>query len=287
MGKGSKNSKSSKKEAAAPKCTCDDPYTCTCGNRPPRPSKGHKWYPETQEWAGKGHKQKGASGQTSAVALPETTVGSTTVSQWQKLPSQLLDQICEKEGRPRAKYKSIGNNKYRVIVQDAKVARRGTDHDLIFVPAAPSSSDEIAKEDVALLALLHMTPSLPHERKLPEPYKTTWLQAVEASKQSKTKGNDTAGKNKTRDTSKNDTWNGDNNRGHRQQRHWPWLGTLHRRQNGEGIETRFSENDRPEFDATRRFAWQIEIILYSCQPNVDSKWKPCCAVTIATQYWSC
>lgn len=185
MGKGTKNSKSSKKEPAAPKCPCEHPFVCHCGHRPPRPSKGHKWDTETQQWGGKGHKQKGASGQVASVEQPKKEVGSTTVSQWQKLPSQLLDHVCQKEGRPPAKYKSIGNARYRVIVQDAKVTRRGTDHDLIFVPANPAETDDIAKEEAALLALVHLTPKLPHERKLPEPYKTTWLNAVEAAKQSK------------------------------------------------------------------------------------------------------
>jgi len=46
--------------ASTTKCTCDHPYNCQCGNRPPRPSKGHKWDPETQAWGGKGHKQKAA-----------------------------------------------------------------------------------------------------------------------------------------------------------------------------------------------------------------------------------
>ena len=192
MGKG-KSGKTSKKQEEAPKCTCDHPYTCTCGNRPPRPSKGHKWDYESQLWGGKGHKQKGASGQTASVAQPKTTLSSgTTLSQHEKLPSQLLDQVCQKQGRPRPKYKSIGNAKYRVIVQDAKASRRGTDHDLIFVPKSSAETDEIAREEAALLALLHMTPTLPHERKLPQPYKTTWLGAVEAAKQSKRTENNTS-----------------------------------------------------------------------------------------------
>lgn len=201
MGKGSKSNKSSKKQAEAPKCTCDHPFNCSCGNRPPRPSRGHKWDPETQQWGGKGHKQKGASGQIASVSQPKKTLSSgTEISQWEKLPSQLLDQVCQKQGRPNAKYKSIGNCKYRVIVQDAKVSRRGTDHDLFFVPKAPAKSDDIAKEEAALLALLHLTPTIPHERKLPEPYKTTWLQAVEAAKQSK---NNTSGSGKVIDGQSN------------------------------------------------------------------------------------
>lgn len=173
------------KAAAAPKCTCTHLYECSCGNRPERPSRGHRWDGETQQWGGKGHKQKGASGQISSKSAEATTtaVGKTTVAQWQRLPTQLLDEVTKREGRPRPKYKSIGSYKYRVIVQDAKVARRGTDHDLILVPREACGNDEQARQEAALLALLHLTPSIPHERKLPEPYKTTWLHAVKAAKE--------------------------------------------------------------------------------------------------------
>jgi hypothetical protein len=53
---------------------------------------------------------------------------------------------------------------------------------LIIIPAKPVQNEEQAKEEAALLALLHLTPKLPHERKLPEPYKTTWLAAVAQQK---------------------------------------------------------------------------------------------------------
>ena len=179
----------SKAAAKQPKCTCDHPFKCTCGNRPERPSKGHKWYPETQEWAGKGHKQKGASGQISSVsqAAKTTSVGKTEVAQWQRLPSQLLQDICQRQKRPRAKFKNLeshgGKYKYRVIVPDGKDPKK----DLFFVPAQPVGNEEQAKEEAALLALLEMTPSLPHERKLPDPYRTTWLHAIEQAKSGKSK----------------------------------------------------------------------------------------------------
>ena len=53
MGK-AKGGKGGKAEKGPPKCSCTDPFKCTCGNRPERPSRGHKWDPETQQWAGKG-----------------------------------------------------------------------------------------------------------------------------------------------------------------------------------------------------------------------------------------
>jgi hypothetical protein len=58
MGKGTKKSKPSKKEKAAPNCTCNHPFTCHCGNRSPRPSEGHNMDMETQQLGGKGNQNK-------------------------------------------------------------------------------------------------------------------------------------------------------------------------------------------------------------------------------------
>lgn len=196
MGKGDKKGKgvSAKGQSSnAPKCTCDHPYNCDCGNRPPRPSKGHKWDPETQQWGGKGHKQKGASGQTASAGqqAQTTAVGQTQVAQWQKLPSTILREYCQKQKRPPPKFKELMNDhtkknfKVRVIVPDGK----DSDKDLILVPAKPVGNEEQATEEASLLALLQLTPNLPHERKLPEPYKTTWLAAVQTQKDGQNSGN--------------------------------------------------------------------------------------------------
>jgi len=192
MGKKGKQQSSSTTSKNTPKCTCEDPYKCSCGNRPERPSKGHKWDPEKQEWGGKGHRQKGASGTAAVVGSGPivTERGKTTLAQWQKLPSFILNDICKKDKRPPPKYKEIdsqgGKFRYRVIVQDAKATKRGGEHDLIFLPVSCVKNEEQAKEEAALLALLHLTPKLPHERTLPEPYKTTWLNALQAINNDKT-----------------------------------------------------------------------------------------------------
>ena len=209
MGKGGgKKNKNNDKGAGGAKnqkkCTCDHPYKCDCGNRPERPSKGHKWDPETQQWGGKGHKQKGGSGQTTVVgqAAKETSLGKTQVQQWQRLPSQLLSEICKKQKRPPPKFKELKDKKVRCIVPDPK----DSDKDLILIPAHAVSNPEQAKEESALLALLHLTPNIPHERKLPEPYKTTWLTAVDAMRNNNTN-------NKTR-TNNNNSTSGGGNKGH-------------------------------------------------------------------------
>jgi hypothetical protein len=200
MGKSKKGPASSKAAAVAPKCTCDHPFECSCGNRPPRPSRGHKWDPETQEWGGKGHKQKGASGQTALVAeaAKTTNVGKTQISQWQRMPSDLLKEHCQREKRKPPKFKNVakdGDAKYlyRIVLPDNK----DPDKDLFFVPARGVENEEQAMEEACILALLHQTPNLPHERKLPEPYKTTWLHAVENMKKNDDKKKPAAKNNPT------------------------------------------------------------------------------------------
>ena len=213
MGKksGSSSSKKGGGNAQANKCVCDHPFQCSCGNRPERPSKGHKWDPTTQQWGGKGHKQKGASGQTASVGTEAKTtkVGKTQIAQWQKLPSTILHEWCKKQKRPQPKFKEVLNDhtkskfKTRVILNDPK----NPDKDLFFVPKDSVNNEEQAQEEAALLALLQLTPSLPHERKLPEPYKTTWLNTIQAVKGNSNKTNS----NKNRETTKNTNTKNDGN----------------------------------------------------------------------------
>ena len=190
-------SKSKAKAAAVAKCTCDHPFQCDCGNRPERPSRGHKWDPDTQAWGGKGHKQKGGSGQTSAIGQAEkvTSVGQTAIKQWQKMPTKLLADLLQKNGKALGKGRPIykpANNKsgggycYRLVIPDnsKKGATNSSDHDIVLLPALSVSNEEQAKEEAALLGLLYLFPKLPHERTLPDPYRATYLAALENSKTS-------------------------------------------------------------------------------------------------------
>lgn len=214
-----------KATAAVAKCTCDHPYKCDCGNRPERPSKGrfacvkrsrtampcthhsvfplticlgHKWDPQAQAWGGKGHKQKGGSGQTASVGQAEkvTSVGQTAIKQWQKMPSKLLADLLKKNAKALGKghpiYKPANNKsggkgyRYRLVIPDTskKGATNRSDHDIVLLPALSVPNEEQAKEEAALLGLLYLFPKLPHERTLPDPYRATYLAALENSKAS-------------------------------------------------------------------------------------------------------
>ncbi len=171
---GKSKSSSTKGAKAAPRCSCDHPFNCSCGNRPERPSRGHKWDPEAQAWGGKGHKQKGAGTAQAAKEAVVTRSGGTRIEQWQRLPTMLLQEYCKSQKRPPPKFKDMGKpgrHRYRVVVPDQKKQ----DRDLIYHSNDPRQNDEQAKEEGAMLALLDLCRSMPYERKLPEPYKTTWL----------------------------------------------------------------------------------------------------------------
>ena len=127
------------------------------------------------------HQIKGAGPQavTVGVAAAVTNVGNTTVKQWQKLPSKILEEWCKKEKRPRPICKSVGKQRslfsFRVILPDPKKKER----DMMFTPKEGCENEEQAKEEACILALLNTSPKIPHERVLPEPYRTTWLNAIE------------------------------------------------------------------------------------------------------------
>jgi ATP-dependent RNA helicase DHX57 len=124
-----------------------------------------------------------------------TEKGQTKIAPHQSLPSKLLSELCRREKRPQPIFtpvavvdegKSSGRQfHYRCTVPDSK---KNSEKDLIFIPLHSCPNEEQAQEESALLALLRLTPSLPHERKLPEPYKTTWLQASAATTSVPSKG---------------------------------------------------------------------------------------------------
>lgn len=207
-GKSSKGGGTSKKGNAEPvkKCSCTHPYQCSCGNRPERPSKGHKWDPDTQQWGGKGHRQKGASGQVASTAQADrvTEKGGTTLKSWQKMPTRLLSDLAKKNSKnlnvTNPIYRSVGNRqgggrgrggrggepgsgssgskyRYKLIIPSTK----GSEHDIILTPASCVENEEQAKEEAALLGLLYLFPKNPSERALPEPYRSTYLAALKNS----------------------------------------------------------------------------------------------------------
>eukprot|EP00929_Paragymnodinium_shiwhaense_P043873 TRINITY_DN22530_c0_g2_i1.p1 TRINITY_DN22530_c0_g2~~TRINITY_DN22530_c0_g2_i1.p1 ORF type:complete len:1435 (+),score=380.84 TRINITY_DN22530_c0_g2_i1:69-4373(+) len=144
------------------------------GDRPPRPSPGHKWDEEKKQWVGKGSldERKAAKLKDSG---PKELADGTVLKSWQSMPSTLLDEWAKREKRPRPQYRNARSwdmEKWhkRVILPDPK----NDANSLNFSPWDDSETEAAAREHAALLALLKVQGDLPLERKLPEPYCDIW-----------------------------------------------------------------------------------------------------------------
>lgn len=96
--------------------------------------------------------------------------------EWQRTPQQLLHEFCQAKKRRNAYYartRSRDEAKFRMrcVLPDAKDSSK----DLSFCPEQEFDSQDEAKHCAALLALKHVEPLRPHERKLPDPYRDLWL----------------------------------------------------------------------------------------------------------------
>jgi hypothetical protein len=126
----------------------------------------------------RGHRQRGAG--TVITAKPAViTDDGVIIKAHERLPSTLLREFCQREKRPLPKYEHVGpGRRARVILADAKNAK----YDLIFCPPEQAfESDKVANDTAALLALWNFQKTLPLERKLPEPYSSTWLSLLASS----------------------------------------------------------------------------------------------------------
>jgi hypothetical protein len=127
----------------------------------------------------KGHRQRGA-GTIITAPPPVTTNDGITLAPHMRLPFTLLQEYCQREKRPRPNYEPRtrgfpdGEFRYCVKLSDGKNSR----NDLSFTPNQSCESEKMAKDYAALLALHHFQPDIPLERKLPEPYCTTWKDLV-------------------------------------------------------------------------------------------------------------
>ena len=127
--------------------------------------------------APKGHRQRGAG--TVIVSPPSmTTDDGIKLAPHMRLPTVLLQEYCQREKYPKPVYESSscaqGLYRMRVKIPDLKNHRK----DLVFLPNIPCGSEKMARDYAAMLALYHFQPTLPLERKFPEPYRTTWLDMI-------------------------------------------------------------------------------------------------------------
>ncbi len=148
-------------------------------------------------------------------------MGNVAVKQWQKLPSKLLADLCKKNSKEMGMpvYRPIGNRgagdangpgkyRFRLIVPSAlKTNNNKGEHDVVLAPSLPVENEEQAKEEAALLGLLYLFPKLPHERTLPEPYRSTYLVALKNNNINSSNSNNHDPVNDGMDQTKNDDKN--------------------------------------------------------------------------------
>ncbi|KAK1941324.1 DExH-box ATP-dependent RNA helicase DExH1 [Phytophthora citrophthora] len=121
-----------------------------------------------------GHRQRGAG--TVSVSKGDAVRQGVLCKEWQRTPMQLLHEFCQSKKRRSAFYakaRSQDQSKFRMrcVLPDAKDSAK----DLSFCPAEEFETLDEAKHCAALLALKHVEPLRPHERKLPDPYRDLWL----------------------------------------------------------------------------------------------------------------
>ena len=125
----------------------------------------------------RGHRQKGAG--STLTSRGDITVSGVVIKEWQRTPKQLLHEWTQKQKRPRPRYeqrpaKPAHMHRVSVYLADPKKKERS----LRFTPDQSFPTLLQAQHAGALMSLQGIDPSIPHERKLPEPFRTMWLELV-------------------------------------------------------------------------------------------------------------
>ncbi|CAK0869099.1 unnamed protein product [Prorocentrum cordatum] len=123
--------------------------------------------------------KRGGAGTEYKEAPPEEKKDGTIVKAWQRMPTQLLHEWAQAQKRPKPCYNKAwaydkSKCRMKVILPDPKDPAKN----LEFEPNRDADVVFNAKEDAAMVALLQVCPTLPLERKLPDGYRETWLEAV-------------------------------------------------------------------------------------------------------------
>lgn len=130
---------------------------------------------------GRGGTRRGAGNTRIVSSRGDIKAGGITIKEWQRTPVQLLHEYAQHEKRPKPRFDPLraeekGKKKFRVVLQDPK--KPGSDKDLLFTPQECFDDTNEAKHSVALLALSYVRKNMPLEKKLPEPYKSMWLDLI-------------------------------------------------------------------------------------------------------------
>jgi HrpA-like RNA helicase len=141
--------------------------------------------PNAKPSIARGHRQKG-SGNVIVGKAAVVTQDGIVLKAHERLPTQLLTEYCQREKRPLPIFKPKGpGNRHIVWLNDKK----NPNFDLCFLPTETQfESVKVAKDFAALLALFDLQRSMPLERKLPEPYRTTFMAMLTSSREKEDQG---------------------------------------------------------------------------------------------------
>ncbi|KAF4322273.1 hypothetical protein BBO99_00004107 [Phytophthora kernoviae] len=151
-----------------------------------------------------GHRQRGAG--TVSVSKGDQLRQGVLCKEWQRTPMQLLQEFCQSKKRrnafyARAKAQDPSKFRMRCVLPDVK----DNSKDLSFCPAQEFDSMDEAKHCAALLALKHVEPLRPFERKLPDPYRDLWLTLGEPKNTPEEKNKSKKGKIKAKTEDKTES----------------------------------------------------------------------------------
>jgi len=107
----------------------------------------------------------------------EVKTQGMTIKEWQRTPKQLLMEYCQGQKRPRPLYKRCkadpGKFRTLVVLPDPK---KKTEKDVLIRTAESYDAQVDSEHASALLCLKHMDGDRQHDRRLPEPFRTAWLE---------------------------------------------------------------------------------------------------------------
>ncbi|CAE8592374.1 unnamed protein product [Polarella glacialis] len=123
--------------------------------------------------------KRGGAGTEYKENAAEEKKDGTVVKAWQRMPTVILSEWAQTQKRPKPQFSGIrpydrAMVRFKVTLPDPKDAAKN----LVFEPNRDSDSPFTAREEAALVALLKLCPTFPLERKLPDPYRETWLAAI-------------------------------------------------------------------------------------------------------------
>ncbi|GAB5359363.1 hypothetical protein AAMO2058_000537600 [Amorphochlora amoebiformis] len=102
-------------------------------------------------------------------------INGVVIREHERFPKQLIHEYCQRQKRPKPRYQRCRCDvkdmfRSRIVLPDSKNESK----DIVFEPQEPRSSLHESDQYAALLALHHVSPTLPLHKRMPQPYALAW-----------------------------------------------------------------------------------------------------------------